>query len=710
MRTLGKFVGCLLLASFVQNTRAQLPDVPTGTISVDLSVVASVSSPVDLVPVNDGSGRLFIVEQGGRIKILQNGQIKNTPFLDISNQIMAGGEQGLLGLAFHPGFNNPTSPGFRRLYTYSTQTPNGVSDFTVPMTGTPDSRCVVTEWQVSLGDPDVVDLGTRRDVIRIAHPQANHNAGKIAFRPSDGYLYIAIGDGGNANDVGAGHTPNLGNGQDTSNLLGKILRIDPLAPGQNGGSPDPISSNTLYRIPASNPFVGTAGRDEIYAYGFRNPYRFSFDPVTDRLIVGDVGQDSIEEVDIVQSGRNYGWNQKEGSFLFNPANGAVTADPSPDRALVGPVLEYDHDDGISVIGGFVYRGTAIPALTGRYVFGDYALPSASSGRLFHGDLATGTIEALRIGIDSRALGSRIKGFGVDGANEMYVLVDNASNTGGFVLKMIPIPASPALLNLSTRARVEADDKGFAIAGFILTGSESKDVVVRAIGPSLAVGGQPIQGRLSDPTLTLVDADGVLIEANDNWMTGAHHQEIIDVGLAPSDPHEAALFNTLPPGAYTAIMQGAGGATGVGLVEIYDADQTSAANAANLSTRGRVQSDENVMIGGIIIGGTHSQRVIFRAIGPSLSQQGVTGALQNPTLELVNESGVRVRFNDNWRTDQEDAIIASGVPPTNDAESALIETLQPGKYTAIVRSADSSIGVALVEAFRLHPAFSTPRGE
>ena len=695
--------GCsLAMAWGAGEVNAQLPDIATGTTSVEVEFVAPADSPVELVSLNDGSGRLFVVEQAGRIKILRNGLTTGTPFLDIRNQIVAGGEKGLLGLAFHPGFSNPASPGFRRLYTYTTETPNGVSDFTVPMSGFRDNRCVITEWQVSPTNSDLVDLSSRREVLRIAHPQANHNAGKIAFRPSDGYLYIAIGDGGGANDVGDGHTPNLGNGQDTSNLLGKILRIDPLAPAQNPGSTDPISGNTRYRIPATNPFVNGPGLDEIYAYGFRNPYRFSFDPTTDRLLVADVGQNTIEEVDIVAAGGNYGWNRREGSFIFNPATGSVSPISNPNSAFLNPSLEYDHDDGTSVIGGFVYRGSAIPALTGDYVFGDFLLPSTGTGRVFEGDLATGTIKELRIGVDTRPLGAQVKGIGTDTAGEIYVLTDNATNTDGAVRKIVPIPATPALLNLSTRARVEADQTGSAIAGFILTGSEAKTVILRAIGPSLEVNGQPVPGRLLNPTLSLRDENGVQIEANDDWVTGSHTGELMSFGLAPTDPHESALVATLLPGTYTAIMQGVNATAGVGLVELYDADQSAAANAANLSTRGRVQSGDNVMIGGLIIGGTGTQRVIFRAIGPSLADRGVTGSLQDPTLELVDASGTRIRFNDNWRSDQEAEIAASGVPPTNDAESALIETLNPGRYTAIMRSADNSVGVGLVEIYRLNP--------
>ena len=208
-----------LVAVFVANVSvAQLPRIAVGPITVELQSVASgLSAPIDLVPAHDGTNRLFIVEQTGAIRILKNGSLLASPFLDVSGRLVPSplGERGLLSMAFHPGFSDPSSPGFRKLYTYTSEPVSTAADFTVPMSGAPDNQGVLAEWTVSIGNPDVVDPSTRREVLRLDHPQSNHNGAKLAFRASDHYLYISIGDGGNANDVGDGHAANGGNGQRT---------------------------------------------------------------------------------------------------------------------------------------------------------------------------------------------------------------------------------------------------------------------------------------------------------------------------------------------------------------------------------------------------------------------------------------------------------------------------------------------------------------
>lgn len=289
-------------------------------------------SPVGLETPDDGTGRLFVIEQGGAIRIIQNGSVLATPFLDVTLLVESGGEKGLLGLAFHPNFNAN-----RRFFINYTRRV-GVQ-----------LQTVISEFSPTSGDPNLADPTTERQLLIVDQPFDNHNGGQLAFGP-DGFLYIGLGDGGSAGDP-------LGNGQSLLTLLGKILRIDvdgPFTPGKQ------------YAIPADNPFVLGGNLPEIWAYGLRNPWRFSFDRPTGRMFAGDVGQDSFEEVDLITRGGNFGWNIMEGNHCYPPGSSCSSA------GLIPPITEYGHDaaGGLAVIGGFVYRGTSIPGLAGVYVFGD----------------------------------------------------------------------------------------------------------------------------------------------------------------------------------------------------------------------------------------------------------------------------------------------------------------------------------------------------
>ena len=258
----------------------------------------------------------------------------------------------------------------------------------------------------------------------------------------------------------------------------------------------------------------------------------------------------------------------------------------------------------------------------------------------------------------------------------------------------PAPPPAKLLNIATRLRVEQGENAL-IGGFILTGSAPKKVIIRALGPSLE--GRGIAGGLVDPTLELFAPNGSTF--NNNWRD-SQQGEIEATTIPPSDDREAAIVATLEPGvAYTAIVRGLDDTTGVGLVEVYDLDSAAASTLANISTRGLVQTGENVMIGGLIIGGDQPAKVLVRAIGPSLAAQGVSGVLDDPTLEL-NDANGNVISNDDWRATQEDEVMASTVPPTNEREAAIVATLTPGNYTAIVRGKGDTTGVALVEAYNL----------
>jgi glucose/arabinose dehydrogenase len=422
-----------------------------GQIGIELEPFASgLAAPVDMKPSPDETGRLFVVDQAGKVYVIVDGQLQAEPFLDVTSRLVALGilgtqdendydERGLLGFAFHPDFADPGSAGYQKVYTYTSEPADQPADFTTdPRPATINHHSVVAEWTVDPINPNLIDIGSFREILRIDQPQFNHNGGMLAFGP-DTYLYISLGDGGAADDSGDGHGL-TGNGQNINTVHGSILRINPLDPAVTVDSEDLVSANGKYRIPKDNPFVDIDGESEIFAYGFRNPFRFSFDSETGQLIAADVGQNNVEEIDIVIWGGNYGWNFKEGTFRFNPSTGGVSGDPVGFDGLIDPVAQYDHDDGLSIIGGFVYRGSAIPELFGKYVFGDFSGSfGAPTGRLFYADLETGLIQELIIGADDRDLNLYVKGFGIDAEGEIYVLA--GTNLGpfgdaGLVLKIV----------------------------------------------------------------------------------------------------------------------------------------------------------------------------------------------------------------------------------------------------------------------------------
>ena len=257
----------------------------------------------------------------------------------------------------------------------------------------------------------------------------------------------------------------------------------------------------------------------------------------------------------------------------------------------------------------------------------------------------------------------------------------------------PVPAK-TLVNVSTRVQVQNGDS-VLIGGFIVTGDKTKNVVLRAIGPSLTAAG--IQGALADPELELYNSAGKLIASNDNWTSLA--PDTVPDGLAPTDPGEAFIAAALEPGQYTAVLRGTNGTVGVGLFELYDIDAQSS-RVSNISTRGLVESGDGAMIAGFIIGGEDPTKVIVRAIGPSLAAAGVSDALLDPSLELRDSEGSLVFSNNNWRSDQEAQLIESNLQPSNNKESAIIATLVPGNYTATVRGVGGTTGVALIEVYNL----------
>lgn len=429
----------MLVAAIFSAGRLGLNDTASAQTAIQLiPVLSGLDSPVYVTNARDGSNRLFIVEQTGRIKILPPGAAAplSTPFLNLSAKISGGGERGLLGLAFHPQYATN-----RRFFVNYTRQGDGAT--------------VVSEFNVSAGDPNVADTN-EKPIITVAQPFSNHNGGWIDFGP-DGYLYIALGDGGSANDPG-------NRAQNKDELLGKMLRIDVNANG-----------TASYASPSTNPFFGpTPGRDEIYAMGLRNPWRCAFDRATGQLYAGDVGQGVIEEIDIVTLGGNFGWRIFEGTRCTN--NGP---DPCVAGNYAAPLVEYDHsmNKRCSVTGGYVYRGTRGSLPVGGYVFGDYC-----SGEIFLWN--GGAMSAL---LDTNLL---ISSFGEDEAGEIYV-----AGLGGSLHRI----ASPA----AATAVSAANYRGPQLA---------PESIAAAFGQNFSTSTQTAPANQSPPT-TLAGASVKVIDSS-----------------------------------------------------------------------------------------------------------------------------------------------------------------------------------------------------
>jgi len=421
-------------------------------------VAGGFSSPMMMTNIPDGSGRIAIVDQTGVVKILTpDEKVIDTPFLDVRDRMVrlnqGYDERGLLSLAFHPDFRNNG-----RVFVYYSAPLRSGAPFGWSCTNR------LSEFHVRAGSPDTVDMNSERIIFTVDKPYSNHNGGPLLFGPDDGYLYLALGDGGNADDTGAGHTPGIGNAQDVSSLLGKILRIDINNQSEAGKN---------YAIPHDNPFTGTAGfAPEIYAMGFRNPAYASFDAAGNHtLITAVAGQNLFESVFIVDKGGNYGWNIREGTHCFNPASDTKPPDTtcpvngSRGEPLIGPIIETGHDMGNTVVGGYIYRGAALPELNGKYIFGEWSsgfnngdgtllvstppagydislYPSAVMN-ITQSDNRMWSTQEFRVADNPDGRIHRyVRGFAEDEKNELYVMTSLSSGpdptgTTGEILKIIP---------------------------------------------------------------------------------------------------------------------------------------------------------------------------------------------------------------------------------------------------------------------------------
>jgi glucose/arabinose dehydrogenase len=357
-------------------------------LELELKLVAeNLNSPVGMTHAGDGSGRLFIISQRGQILILKDGRVQEEPFLDIRDRMakLPKGytEMGLLGLAFHPAYKENG----RFFIYYSASSEKEESDH----------RSIIAEYHVSQNDPNKA-AKEERVLLTVEQPEPNHNGGQMAFGP-DGFLYVGLGDGGGAGDQHG----DIGNGQNVNNLLGSIIRLD-------------TDSEEAYEVPRDNPFVDKPyGKKEIYAYGLRNPWRFSFDRKTGKLFCADVGQNKYEEINIIEKGKNYGWRAMEGMHIYDEKlYGQGTS-----GEYIMPVSEYPHEEGISVTGGYVYRGDQFKDMQGKYFFADW------SGKLFYleqlTDLQWSRHKAVLKGKDTHETDFRINSFGEAEDGELYIV-------------------------------------------------------------------------------------------------------------------------------------------------------------------------------------------------------------------------------------------------------------------------------------------------
>lgn len=517
--------------------RADFPPLALKAVSLQQIV-----SPTDIANAGDGSGRLFVADQAGIVYIIRDGMVLPQPFLDVRAKLVPKApttypfplstsyeERGLLGITFHPNFSQRDGlgqplPGFGKFYLfYSAPSPNATGGSS-PV----NCRSTISEFSISATDPNAADVSSERVVLAYDKPQSNHNGGQLRFGP-DGLLYISVGDGGGQHDNQNGHTGGsgtsspgpagvLGNSQDKTVLLGKILRIDPLGNNGPGGQ---------YGIPPANPFVGAGGgvREEIYAFGVRNPWRFSFDDGpggSGGIFEADVGQDKVEEVNIITAGGNYGWRVMEGTLTHDG-----TA-PNSGLPLISPIAQYAHvgvtvgspalpQIGASIIGGFVYRGTAIPALQGKYVFGDYSQSIATANGTLLGIEETSpgsgvwNFSSLVIA-GGNPLTTRVYAFGRDEAGELYVatkisrgpfeLDSNGKPTGG-IYKLVQAQVSTATLTPAHDNSIYSDTPGNSNAlGDLYSGKNANGSPRRALVSFDLSTGLPGGAQVTSATLML----------------------------------------------------------------------------------------------------------------------------------------------------------------------------------------------------------------
>ncbi len=530
-------------------------------------------------PAYDGSGRIFVNDLNGPLHVIRDGSLST--YLDLSVELPNFVDTPRLGTGFHAFAFHPAFATNGIFYTAHTEAAgSGPADFGSPIGETVAVQSVVLEWTASDPAADTF-AGTRREVLRIDYARFVHNIQDIAFNPfvepsspDYGLLYVCVGDG---EAVNAG-VPESGHRLDSP--YGSLIRIDPL--GTNG-------VNGRYGIPPDNPFTNDrddATRAEIYAWGFRNPHRICWDSAhPERLFLMDIGEKNAEEINLIVAGADYGYSEREGTYVLKPdvATDEVWPLPADDAALgfTYPAAWYDHDEGRAIAGGLVYRGSAVPQLEGKLVFGDIV-----NGRILYVDADTlelgrqAEIKELELTYRGarRSLLSRVGAsradlrFGTDEAGELYF----TTKQDGRIRRVLARYETDAigtgqLVNLSTRGEVKTGD-GIMVGGFVIT-EQSRRVLIRGIGPGLA--GFGVANTLADPVIELIpNGSSTPIAANDNWADADGADEIgslsavVGAFALVDGSADAALVLSLDPGAYTVQLRGADGGTGVALIEVY----------------------------------------------------------------------------------------------------------------------------------------------
>jgi len=714
--TQAKFLHALLILALpvsVACLHAQ-PTSPTGQAYVTANAYPNLTfqDPTVFMP-EPGTNRIFVCEREGRIWCFDNNPATATKtlFLDLSAHTQGFSDSGLLGLAFHPQYGQAGSPNRGFVYVYYNYTPGAVvgSLTSPPYNQTPCyyrlSRFTVPDGSATADPTSELVLVNQFD------RDLWHNGGDMFFG-ADGFLYYTDGDEGGENDQYA-QTQKINSG-----LFSGVFRIDvnmdptkghPIRRQPVGGAAQPAgwpgTYTANYYIPNDNPWQDATGGtlEEFYALGLRSPHRMTYDPVSGQVWIGDVGQNLWEEIDLLQKGANFQW-----SYLEGPAAGPTAKPVTIIGTEAPPVYAYGHYDGNGcVIGGYVYRGTQFAAdLGGKYIYADY-----NSNRIFsmsYTGSGTPTIGYVATLPGKSMAAGGITTMGQDANGELYFCTLGAAAS----IYRLALPSTDGagyIMEVSARANVGTGGN-VLIAGFAISGSGSKDLILRGVGPTLGTAPYNVSAVLPTPQITLTNSlTGAAVATVGAWGGGsALVADFLEVGAfaLASDSADSALEETLPVGNYTSEVSGIGGATGVALAEVYDADAgSSTSTLTNISARAAVGTGPNVLIAGFVIRGSQPITVLLRGIGPTLGTTfGLTGVLAQPEIDLYNSAGVKIQSNTGWAGSAtlSSAFASAGAfsLPSGSADAAMTATLPADSYTLQLSGVNATTGLGMVEVYVL----------